>query len=66
MDENDYLEPKQVAEKLGMSTATLAQLRYKGTGPAFMQLSPRKIRYSASEVDRWAKSRTRTTTAAVA
>lgn len=63
---DDWKTPKETAEMLGVSTATLGQMRYKGTGPAFMQFSPRKIRYSQAEVERWAASTTRKSTAAVA
>lgn len=60
------LTPQEVAPMLGMSVAALAQLRYTGKGPAYKALTPRKIRYTESDVADWVQSSTRTGTALAA
>ena len=56
------LTPQEVADHFGMSTAQLAQLRYTGRGPEFMNLSPRKIRYTEAAVTTWLEGQRRTST----
>jgi len=58
------LTPSEVADYLGMSVAQLAQLRYTGKGPAYLALSPRKIRYTEAAIRAWLDSRVQTGTAA--
>ncbi|MGO2659596.1 helix-turn-helix transcriptional regulator [Mycetocola reblochoni] len=45
--------PGQVADWLGCSTRTLARMRYRGEGPAYIT-SGRTIRYAWPDVHRWA------------
>jgi predicted DNA-binding transcriptional regulator AlpA len=56
------MTPQEVADYLGMSPAQLAQMRYNGTGPTYMALSPRKIRYTETALREWLVSRQRTQT----
>lgn len=43
---NDALAtPQQVADYLGTTTGALAQKRYLGTGPKFIKLGHKTIRY---------------------
>jgi predicted DNA-binding transcriptional regulator AlpA len=57
------LTPSEVAQYLGMSVAQLAQLRYTGKGPAYLALSPRKIRYTEPSLRAWLDTRVQTSTA---
>lgn len=60
-----YLTPQQVCDELlpGMTPALLAQLRYRGTGPAYFAPTPRKILYSETRVRAWVEASSRTSTA---
>ncbi|BCO35496.1 helix-turn-helix domain-containing protein [Mycobacterium heckeshornense] len=49
MAELDLATPAEVAEALGTSPAGLAQMRYRGTGPAFVKVG-RRVRYRWSDV----------------
>ncbi|MGT2462979.1 helix-turn-helix transcriptional regulator [Sinomonas atrocyanea] len=61
--DDTLLTPAQVAEMTGLTTGSLAQLRYLGRGPAFYRLGPRTIRYGRREVMAWiAEHRAVTTT----
>ena len=42
--------PKEVADRWGIKTSTLADWRYKGIGPAFIKLGKRAVRYRESDV----------------
>lgn len=53
-------EPKAVADYMGTTTGNLAQLRYKGTGPKFVKLGHRAIRYRWSDIDAWIEANTLT------
>lgn len=67
MIENEYLTPKQTAERFPMFTvAHLAQLRYTGSGPKYLRPTPRRIIYRLSDVIEWIESSERTGTAEVA
>jgi predicted DNA-binding transcriptional regulator AlpA len=52
----ELLHPIQVSEWTGLSLGALAQLRYKGQGPAFIKLTPKTVRYLRSDVERWIRS----------
>lgn len=56
------LTPAEVANLTGLTTGALAQMRYKGKGPAYQRLSARNIRYSPAAVERWIQLTTRTQT----
>lgn len=42
----------------GITKQQSAQLRYLGTGPRFIRVTGRQIRYDWSEIDAWCESRT--------
>lgn len=50
MTNDDTATAKQVAAYLHTSEAGLAQMRYRGTGPKFCKVGPRKIVYRWSDV----------------
>jgi len=56
------LTPPEVSELTGISVGGLAQLRYEGRGPRYRQLSPRKIRYTESDLQEWIDESARTKT----
>ena len=45
------LKPEDVAARLGVSERTLERWRREGTGPAFLSLTSKTVRYAASSVD---------------
>lgn len=47
------LPSSSVAAQLGITEGHLAQTRYMGTGPAFIKLGARTVRYRQSAVDAW-------------
>jgi predicted DNA-binding transcriptional regulator AlpA len=49
---------KQVSNWLGISTPSLQRMRSNGCGPAFVQLSARRIGYRKSAVEAWLSART--------
>ncbi len=51
------LSEREIANWLGVSTATLQRWRAQGYGPTWMRLSERRLGYRTSEIDRWLKSR---------
>lgn len=55
---------KEVAEYLGISPNRLAKMRMDGTGPEFIRVNSRIIRYEWAAVHQWIAERTRTSTAA--
>ncbi|MDQ1130235.1 AlpA family transcriptional regulator [Microbacterium sp. SORGH_AS_0888] len=62
-----YLTPKEAADLIpGMTTSTLAQLRFKGQGPKFLKPTPRKVVYRERDVIDWLEASERTSTAEVA
>jgi len=50
MTNDDTATAKQVAAYLHTSEAGLAQLRYRGNGPKFIKVGPRKVIYRWSDV----------------
>jgi predicted DNA-binding transcriptional regulator AlpA len=55
---DELLDPRQAATRLGLSSArTLETWRCRGYGPPFVRLSPRLVRYRASDIDRWLAAR---------
>lgn len=50
MANDDTGTPKEVAAYLHTSEAGLAQLRYRGVGPKFIKVGPRKVIYRWSDV----------------
>jgi predicted DNA-binding transcriptional regulator AlpA len=60
---DDLLNTPQLAQWLGVSTQFLEIARHKGIGPAFVRVSPRRIRYRRADVLAWLAERTRSATA---
>ncbi len=50
------LTPEQAAAYLSLSVKTLAQWRWKHTGPEFVKVGARAVRYDRSQLEAWAKS----------
>ncbi len=53
----EIMSPLEVSELLGVSTGSLAQMRYMHRGPDYIRVSGRRIRYQRSDVDEWLRSR---------
>lgn len=62
VDDTVYL-PKEAAERIGSSPATLQKWRSEGGGPVFVKLGRRKVGYTASSLSTWLASRTATSCA---
>lgn len=61
-----YLTPDQVCSLIpGMTKTTLAQLRFKGTGPVFLKPTPRTVVYRERDIIAWVEGSERTSTAEV-
>ena len=55
---DDLLDQRQAPTRLGLPSArTLEAWRHRGYGPPFLRLSPRLVRYRASDIDRWLAAR---------
>lgn len=55
---DDLLDQRQAATRLGVPSArTLESWRRRGYGPPFLRLSPRLVRYRASDIDKWLAAR---------
>ena len=58
------LTPRETADFLRLSEASLASHRYRGSGPPFHRLgNGRTIRYDADEIARWLGMQSEGTTA---
>lgn len=55
------LSPADLAQQLGVSEGQLAQMRYLGTGPAYIKVGTR-VRYTRTDVEAWLHDRRRTRT----
>ena len=56
-----YLNTREAAAHLGLSTRTLDRYRVSGDGPVFLKFGGR-VRYLAEDLDEWARSRRRRST----
>ena len=61
--EDDFIDIEQTAKLVGLGRESLGQLRYRGDGPPFYAITPRKIRYRRGEVLAWMASKRRGSTA---
>ena len=52
------LTEKELSAWLRVSIPNLQRMRSNGTGPRYVQLSPRRIGYRKSEVESWLTART--------
>lgn len=50
------LTPAEAGGVLAMTKGALAQLRYMGTGPSFVRVSGRSIRYRQEDLDTWIRA----------
>lgn len=53
----EILSERELSDWLGISQPTLSRLRRAKTGPAFVQLSTRRVGYRRSAVEDWLKYR---------
>jgi predicted DNA-binding transcriptional regulator AlpA len=53
----DLLSTEQVAAQLGISRAALELRRRRGSGPPFVRVSPRMIRYRVADLEAWLAAR---------
>jgi len=58
---SDLLNPKQTAAYLHVAVATLADWRYRGSGPLFIRAG-RRILYRRAALDAWLEANTYTRT----
>lgn len=59
-DPDELLKPPTVSDMVKLAPRTLSDMRWKGTGPAFIKLSPGKggrIRYRRRDVESWLQER---------
>ena len=56
--EQDLLCPSHVARKLRISVDTLKDWRIRGTGPKFIRLGYKLVRYRPADVERWLRQQT--------
>ena len=59
--DDDLMTPLDLAAYLGRSVSALAQLRFRGTGPAFTTAGGR-VRYRWADVRAWLDASSRTQT----
>ena len=52
----ELLNENQVAQRLGVSIATVRRWRAKRTGPAFRKIGGTSVRYSADELKLWVQT----------
>ena len=50
-NKNNLLDEAEVAEHCNIATATLRNWRCLGTGPAYLKLGKRSVRYRREDVD---------------
>jgi predicted DNA-binding transcriptional regulator AlpA len=55
----DLLKPGRAAELLGISKSTLQSWRLAGTGPRFIRISARAVRYRLRDLEAWIARRER-------
>lgn len=51
--ELELLTPQEVAALLGVSLDTVSQWRFRRTGPPFIRVGNRFVRYVRADVDAW-------------
>ena len=56
--DSDLLTPKEVSGALSIPIATLTNMRHRGTGPAYIKLPNRKVRYLLTDVQDWVLGKT--------
>ncbi len=61
-NENNLLDTKTTANKLGVSPQTLEGWRVRGGGPPFVKVSHRCVRYRDRDLEQWVDDRVVTST----
>ena len=51
--EDKVMNTKEVSEYIGVAVSTLAMYRALGTGPQYMKIRSRLVRYRKAAVDEW-------------
>lgn len=59
----NLLTPEEAAMKMAVAVQTLAHWRVRGSGPAFIHLSARCVRYPETALDDWLSERLQASTA---
>ena len=57
-----FLDTREAAKHVRLSTATLERLRVKGGGPAYINPIPTRVLYNVTDLDAWMWSRRRNST----
>jgi len=57
------LTPADVALRLSLSPKALSNMRHRGTGPMFIPINSRCVRYSEQAVNKWLAERVQLGTA---
>jgi predicted DNA-binding transcriptional regulator AlpA len=52
----------EFCEYAGLTRGQAAQMRYMGSGPEFVKITGRQVRYRWSDIEKWVESRTRSRT----
>ena len=55
------VSPAETAERIGVTQATLSNMRWEGRGPRFLKVGS-KVRYRLSEIAAYLDTQTRTST----
>lgn len=58
----NYLNTREAAKYVRLSTATLERLRVRGGGPTYLNPVPDRVLYAIEDLDAWMLSRRRTST----
>jgi len=61
-DTRPLATPTEFCEYAGVTKGHAAQMRYAGTGPKFVKITGRQVRYRWSDIEEWLDSRTRNRT----
>jgi predicted DNA-binding transcriptional regulator AlpA len=56
------VRPPEAAKYVGISTSTLAKMRLRGDGPAYLKLGPRAVAYRIVDLEEWLTTHRRRST----
>ena len=59
---NRLISEAEAAQYLGLAPRTIQGLRYRGTGPVFIKLGHRTVKYRVADLDTWNDSHAHTNT----
>jgi hypothetical protein len=59
---NQFLDTREAAKHVRLSTATLERLRVTGGGPVFIKPIPTRVVYDVSDLNAWMKGRSHKST----